>query len=529
MYIFALIFAWATVGMASDAKLDAWIKDEVKTSYRILVQNITQPGAQRGAVAASPSKTHPDYYYHWVRDAALVMDEFVTLLEGLRDRSDRNQIKGILASYVTFSRGNQLTTNLSGGLGEPKFGMDGIPYPYEWARPQNDGPALRAIVMTRFAWSLLGEGRNLNHTWVRQNLYDGKLPSFTLLKNDLEYVSHHWSDASFDLWEEVYGYHFYTRMVQRRALLDGAILADHLGDGGAAEWYRRQAALLQQDIEKHWDAKAGLIVPTLLSNNGLTATQLGELGSGLVAGKEKNLDVAVILAILHAGRGDGFFEVYDDRVLSSALKIEEGFISEYDLNKENKSERKEPSLGTAIGRYPEDIYDGYSSSRDPAHPTLGNPWILATAAFAELYYKLEKAYLDAGVIRINSTNIGFFTALMGPRFPLKPNYTYYKGDSGFTSITKQLAVKGDGFLQRIQAHTPADGRLSEQYNRLTGFMQGAFDLSWSHGSLITAVRARSKVEPEPTRNLQGNTRNLTGTYPELTTHRGFSVSRTPGK
>jgi Glycosyl hydrolases family 15 len=34
-----------------------------------------------------------------------------------------------------------------------------------------------------------------------------------VIKADLDYVSSHWDAATFDLWEEVNGAHFYTRMV----------------------------------------------------------------------------------------------------------------------------------------------------------------------------------------------------------------------------------------------------------------------------------------------------------------------------
>ena len=46
------------------------------------------------------------------------------------------------------------------------------------------------------------------------------------IKGDLEYVSHHWQQTSFDVWEEVKAHHFDTETAQREALLEGAWLAD---------------------------------------------------------------------------------------------------------------------------------------------------------------------------------------------------------------------------------------------------------------------------------------------------------------
>lgn len=457
------------VADSPDPKFEAWVKQEAERSWTALFRNISPLGAARGAVVASPSKVYPDYFFHWVRDAALVMDGVVTLYQRVSDPRDRTFLKGILADFVRFSRGNQLTPNLSGGLGEPKFGADGAPFQYEWGRPQNDGPALRAIALIRFSWEMLIDGKT-SETWVREKLYDSDLPSYSLIKNDLEYVSHHWMEPSFDLWEEIFGDHFYTRMVQRRALLDGAALADHLGDPGAADWYRIQARLLEREILRHWDAEAGQIQTTLKARNS--------------KGKTSNLDVAVILGVLHGSLEDGFFSVSDERVLATAQRLEDVFAEKYEINQDR-------SLGTAIGRYPEDVYDGYLVGKN-----TGNPWVLSTTGFAELYFRLERTYAESKKILISPVNLPFFTALLGPRVPLHPGETLYKGNPLYSIILKELLKKGDSFLRRVQAHTPSDGGLSEQINRLTGFMQGAYDLSWSYGSYLTAFWARAKAMPE---------------------------------
>ena len=63
---------------------------------------------------------------------------------------------------------------------------------------------------------------------IIKKLYDGKEPSSSVIKADLDFVSNHWQDPCFDLWEEVNGTHFYTRMQQRTALREGAALAKAL-------------------------------------------------------------------------------------------------------------------------------------------------------------------------------------------------------------------------------------------------------------------------------------------------------------
>ena len=39
------------------------------------------------------------------------------------------------------------------GLGEPKINIDCTPFNGEWGRPQNDGPALRGIMMIKIIYN----------------------------------------------------------------------------------------------------------------------------------------------------------------------------------------------------------------------------------------------------------------------------------------------------------------------------------------------------------------------------------------
>jgi hypothetical protein len=73
-----------------------------------------------------------------------------------------------------------------------------------------------------------------------------------VIKADLDFVASNWESSGFDLWEEVNGMHFYTRLVphilrvalmemQYRALYDGAVFASSLGDSVGAAEYSSQA------------------------------------------------------------------------------------------------------------------------------------------------------------------------------------------------------------------------------------------------------------------------------------------------
>ena len=84
------------------------------------------------------------------------------------------------------------------------------------------------------------------------------------------------------------------------------------------------------------------------------------------------------------------------------------------------------SVGAAMGRYPEDTFFN------------GNPWFLLTHAMAEYLYKIDRDQ------------------------------------------------EAETYLKRSRLHRDQEtGRMSEQYNRYSGYMLGANNLTWSYASLLT--------------------------------------------
>ena len=80
-------------------------------------------------------------------------------------------------------------------------------------------------------------------------------------KYDLEYVAHIWAEDTFDPWEEVKSQIFFVKMCIRRALLEGASLADALSDGGAAEYYRSVARDIESNIDElHWNEEKKIVM-----------------------------------------------------------------------------------------------------------------------------------------------------------------------------------------------------------------------------------------------------------------------------
>ncbi len=394
------------------------IRGQAAQSQALMLQNIDRPDSAPGVVVAAASHANPNYYFLWIRDSALTMQvvgKLYSLSTGSGGSGQQAYLKKLLLEYVDLTQKIQLAPNRSGGLGEPKFNVDGSDFLGDWGRPQNDGPAIRASSLIAFARTLVEEGEN---DYVHKILYP-------IIKTDLEFVSHHWGEPCFDLWEEVFGFHFYTLMVQRRALVEGAAMAAAMGDPGAAQYYREQLAAVTQTITKFWDPSRGYIVATLNGNSR----------------KPSNLDSAVILGVLHGHTDDGFLNYSDPKILATAEKIRESFENIYAVNS-NKN------LGTAIGRYPEDTYNGYSVD------SRGNPWFLSTLAYAELF---ARAAVETGNQKFLST--------------------------------------ADSYFARVFFHRGAGGSLSEQFNRDSGFMQGAPNLTWSHASFITAAFARLGLRP----------------------------------
>lgn len=451
-----LIASVAGVGSAVADEGQEYLRAQEQRSIEYLLRNISPPGAARGAVVAASSKHDPDYFYHWIRDAALVMDVIVSLYQDEKEPAQKARYAALLDAYVDFSRRNQLTPNPSGGLGEPKFNADGSAFTGSWGRPQNDGPALRAVTLTRLALSWLEEGKE---ALVRKKLYEAEIPARTVIKADLEFVSQHWRDTCFDLWEEISGHHIYTRMVQRRALVEGASLATRLGDVAAAGWYLKQARELEGEILKHWDSGRGLFVPTLNRNAGVDY-------------KHSGIDASVLLGPLHGATEDGFLPVTDDRMLATFAKVKRAFRDLYPINKNG-------TPGVAIGRYPEDRYDGYGTAGQ------GNPWILLTLGFGEFLFRAANQFEAKGKIAISATNEGFFRDL-GVRAAVGETLSGVE----LKAVLAKLRASGDAYLARVRYHGSHEGRFAEQINRHTGYQQGAEDLTWSNAAFLTALRHR---------------------------------------
>lgn len=446
------------------------IENQYQNSLKLLIQNLSPSDGKKGAVIAAPSKSHPDYYYNWVRDAALTAESLIYVYSHLPTRSPlKLAIKNFLLDYVDYNIEIQKFSKEMANLGEPKFYADGSLFTGPWGRPQNDGPALRSS-SGFLILSLAAQERWPEYSSLLNRLYISSLSKSSMIKDDLEFVAHHWKDANFDLWEEVYGLHFYTLMAQRRSLYMGAIIANYMKDSGANQFYQDEMQKINARLDSFWSANQGFILATEFSF--FSARSLPH------ARTKSFLDVAVILGVLHSEVSNYNFSVTDPRVFSTYLSLKKVFSNIYSINKEK-------TLNTSFGRYPEDTYDGYVTTG------RGNPWVLSTTGAAEYLYRLSIAYLKNQKIPVDFANVNYYSQVVG--LQLNQGQTISRNQPEFKKIISHLVDEGDLYMLRVLYHSNPDGSLSEQFNRENGYMQGAPNLTWSHASFLTAKLYRDQI------------------------------------
>lgn len=356
--------------------LEAWIKREWDHAAAMMLKSISPVGIVKerkgfgqvivprpGSVVASPVLAaydpDPDYFFHWYRDSAAVMDALRLL------RSELPQADGMFQDFVRFSvsletldgrllapdwreraepdfqrflRRNVEDAHGEAILAETRVNPDGTLDISDWPRPQHDGPALRALALLH--WGAEGEAA-------------------TLLRQDLAFVLKAARKPCFDIWEEEKGLHAYTVIVSAAALEEGASWLLGRGERDLAGCCRASAAALNGLLEDFWSAD--------------------HFRSRFVEGgaPEKLLDISVILAANHTGISARHPHV--DRYRMTLARLEALFDRDYAINR-----ARPPWRAPALGRYHGDRY--YS----------GGAYYFSTLGAAEFHYRAgDRATGDA--------------------------------------------------------------------------------------------------------------------------------------
>ena len=284
-----------------------------------------------GIIIASPSET-PPYKYHWIRDSALVMR---TIVDMYRKTKDPVYFQSILNYIENESKLQNLDT--ISGLGEPKYNINCTAFNGSWGRPQNDGPALRGIILFQIIELF---------SYKYETLIDRLI--LPIIIRDLRYILHNYRKVSFDIWEEKLGWHFYTRMVQAKFLKEALRykkkFQDHFDIASIEETYLG----LLHDLKDHINGN------TIISS----FDDKGEI--------IKYEDSANLLAFCHINYDEDILKIIPLEYINHTCDhLIDAFRKKY----------KDDSLNL-IGRYIDDqYYDGHI-------------WILCSLALGQIYIQL---------------------------------------------------------------------------------------------------------------------------------------------
>jgi glucoamylase len=469
--------------MSRQPGLDEWIVGEARLACGAMLRAISATGlvtersglGQRivphaGSILASPVPAHydpdPDYFFHWFRDSALVIDalrvayaqgqvgdiallrlrEFVEFSLALRALDGREYLRRenfrarARPELLQYLRPEEELAALRGDAvsGDVRVNADGTPDIMRWSRPQSDGPALRALALLRW--------------WPRLRPQEGRLREAVaeLVDLDLAFTLEHAHKHSVDVWEEERSHHYYTQLVQAEALRAGARWLEVAARPQRASECAAALDGIEARLAALWSDARGFY-------RSRVPVSAGDLS--------RELDIAVILAVLHAGRLQGEHSVLDPRAQATLTALEELFEAEYPINRDRPADR-----GAALGRYAGDRY--YS----------GGAYFFSTLAAAEFYFRLAAALEGPASLAVTQEN---------RRFRLRLGLAE---DGVERDAVRRLALeRGDAFMRTVRAFTPASGELSEQFDRSSGAQTSAKQLSWSYAAFITAAASRSRA------------------------------------
>jgi glucoamylase len=435
--------------------LSAWIDRQRAHAARQMLRSISpvgivkaRPGfaqlirAVAGAVVASPVPAaydpDPDYFFHWYRDSAIVIDalrilyaggevgetalirfgEFVRFSAGLASLDGRplaasGQWRARVApDFLQYLRADEELARLHGDAvaADTRVNADGTLDISNWARPQNDGPALRVLTMLR---------------WMRDCPLDAKLRQqcAALLSEDLLFVLSHAQRPCYDIWEEEQGLHYFALRVGAQALEEGAQWLASQGERARSETCLEQGRAMLRRLEDFWCAERGYYRSRILESGEPSA---------------KELDISVVLASLHAADTSPAHSVIDPRVHATLGALDALFEADYPIN-----HARPPARGPALGRYRGDRY--YS----------GGAYYFSTLGAAELCYRAARGGAEAG----------------------------------------HWLARGDRYLETVRAFTPESGDMSEQFDQRTGEQTSAKHLAWSYAAFISCAAARAALGP----------------------------------
>ena len=447
------------------ATLEQWLADELRHAVPEMLRCISardivkqRPGLGQtvrpiaGSIVASPVlgayDPDPDYFFHWFRDSAIVIDavrllyetgelgaealthfgDFVRFslslgkLDGRELTASARWRENVAPDFVQFLRGEELA-GVSGDTvyADTRVNPDGTLDVLRWNRPQHDGSALRALTVLRWLRTLAAGPPGAVGAAV---LADAE----RLLRLDLAFTAARWPQPSYDIWEDELGHDYFTLRVSAAALRLGADWLREAGEIEGATKLRDDARAMLDWLDRFWLPDAGCYRARIMPP-GVSSTRM--------------LDTSVLLSVLHSRDGSDVHSARDPRMQATLDRLEELFDGLFPINHGRPRER-----APALGRFADDVYYG------------GGAWYAATLAAAEFCF-----------LAADSPTPG--------------------GDE-----CARWVARGDTFLATVRAFTPPSGDLTEQFDRSTGAQTSAKHLAWSYASFISCTTARRAVVSE---------------------------------
>ena len=153
------------------------------------------------------------------------------------------------------------------------------------------------------------------------------------------------------------------------------------------------------------------------------------------------------------------FQPCNSKSLANFKVVIDSFRDIYDINSGIAA-----GQAVAIGRYAEDVYFG------------GQPWYLCTLAAAEFLYGAVAQWTARQELTVDVMSLAFFAEI----YPAVTPRLYRAGDSNspFFQIMRAVTAYADGFVGTVEKYIPANGSMSEQFDRNTGMPLSAYDLTW---------------------------------------------------
>lgn len=274
-----------------------------------------------GCIIASPSRpedpyTDQDYVNSWVRDSALCVQE-AALADLPWTRMD------LLDDYVSFSRTTQQNAKNENDGGHACFRIDGSIRP--WGS-QSDGPALRVMAILDFWTKLSDTGRSV----AKQ-----------LIEEDVRYLLGAYPQATANLWEELHGFHYFTRAVQKRCFERVRAQASALNLQVDLPAIQAGITELASRLEEHWTGQY------------YRSTLNGGNGPG------GDVDSSTVIGAVY-----GNLKTTEPRLLSNAAVVWDSFRTLYGINHWDDSQGVGPVKSASRHR---------TEAMHRAHPSSSRP------------------------------------------------------------------------------------------------------------------------------------------------------------